>query len=45
MPKTLLMDFLNEADLRRMAGKQSFVRGEDYFTGGRVKDISADAEM
>lgn len=41
----MLMDFLNEADLRRMAGKQSFVRGEDYFTGGRVKDISADAEM
>jgi len=42
MAKSLLMGFLDNAVLRRMAGSQSFARGEDYFADGRVKDISLD---
>jgi uncharacterized Zn finger protein len=42
MAKPLRMDLLNKAVLRRMAGGQSFARGEDYFAGGRVKDVFVD---
>jgi len=42
MAKPLRIDLLNKAVLRRMAGDQSFARGEDYFAGGRVRDVSVD---
>ena len=42
MAKTLRIAFLDRAILRRIAGSQSFARGEGYFAGGRVRDVSVD---
>lgn len=37
--KNTLKDILDRRALRRVAGAQSFARGEDYFTGGRVTGL------
>jgi len=35
-----LREIIDHQTLRRMAGGRSFERGEDYFVGGRVSDLT-----
>lgn len=39
MGKNTLDSLLNRCILRRMAGKRSFERGEDYFASGQVGSL------
>ena len=39
-----LREFIDRQTLRRMAGAQSFARGEGYFLDGRVRNLAEDRE-